>query len=234
MYYDRIIALSDSSYLKFTSSLIPTTREEIVGVRLPLLRSLAKTIIKDEKELYIFLNQDLNECIIFEEIMLYILVVTFLKKSWDEIEEYVDKILLFLDNWSTTDTLATGLKITKKEKDKVLEYILSKLNSDLVYVNRFVLVMFLAYYLEDTYIDVVFDKIEEIMNKSISQDYYLKMALAWCLSVCYIKYSGRVLDFLETKVSDDFIYNKTISKIVESYRVSEELKAQAKSKRRKK
>jgi len=234
MYYDKIMKLSDTNYLKFTSSLIPTSKKPIVGVRLPVLRSLAKEVISKKEELVSFLEQDLSNSRVFEEIMLYILVVTSLKYPVEEVIKYVDKVLPYLDNWSTTDTLATSLKITKKEKEKMMTYILSKLDSDLVYVNRFVIVMFLAYYLEDNYIDVVFSKLEEVMNKVIITDYYLKMAIAWCLSICYINYSDIVIMFLEEKVNDTFIYHKTISKIVESYRISIEKKEIAKALRGKK
>ena len=48
------------------------------------------------------------------------------------------------------------------------------------------------------------------------------MANAWLLSICYIKFPEKTKKFLENTKIDNFTYNKTISKICDSYRVSKE------------
>ncbi len=50
----------------------------------------------------------------------------------------------------------------------------------------------------------------------------MKMAVAWAISVCYVKFSEKTEEFLRKNTLDDFTHNKAIQKIRESYRVSKE------------
>ena len=46
------------------------------------------------------------------------------------------------------------------------------------------------------------------------------MAISWLISICYIKYKDKTLEFLKNNKLDKFTYNKAIQKIIESSRVS--------------
>ena len=72
----------------------------------------------------------------------------------------------------------------------------------------------LDYYLHDEYID----KVLEIVSKVKSDDYYVKMGISWLMSVSYINYKEKTLVYL-VNIKDDFIYNKTLSKIIDSRRI---------------
>ena len=50
------------------------------------------------------------------------------------------------------------------------------------------------------------------------------MSIAWLLSMCYIKYKEKTLKFLNEGNLDNWTYNKTIQKIIESSRVSKDEK----------
>ena len=54
------------------------------------------------------------------------------------------------------------------------------------------------------------------------------MAVAWLLSICYIKEKEATINYLKNSHLDDFTLRKTISKINDSYRVSKEEKEQLK------
>ena len=77
----------------------------------------------------------------------------------------------------------------------------------------------LDYFINETYIHKVLD-----IYDSISHDgYYVKMAIAWGLSICFIKQRDTTLKYLTSNTHlDKFTFNKTIQKIKESYRVSKE------------
>ena len=62
--------------------------------------------------------------------------------------------------------------------------------------------------------------------------YYVKMAVAWGISVCFIKQRQITLAYLLSCNLDTFVYNKSIQKIVESFRVSGEDKKLLRSMRR--
>ena len=63
--------------------------------------------------------------------------------------------------------------------------------------------------------------------------YYVDMAVAWLLSVCYVKYRRETAAFLEHCALSDFTYNKTLQKITESNRVTKEEKEKIRSMKRK-
>ena len=68
------------------------------------------------------------------------------------------------------------------------------------------------------YIDSVLEKIETAELPG----YYAKMAAAWAVSVCYVKYPEKTEEWLASSKLDDWTFNKSIQKIKESYRVSAE------------
>mgnify|MGYP000411726512 FL=1 len=70
----QLLELAEPSYQRFSSRLLPGT-PDILGVRLPVLRKIAKQIAKENwRE---FLNQ--NDDIYFEEIMLRGMVIGYIK-----------------------------------------------------------------------------------------------------------------------------------------------------------
>ena len=85
------------------------------------------------------------------------------------------------------------------------------------------------YYINDQYIDRVL-KIYDVIK---SDKYYVRMAVAWGISVCFVKYREKTMAFLQNNSLDDLTYNKTLQKITESLRVDKETKAVIKSMKRK-
>lgn len=131
-----------------------------------------------------------------------------------DIEKFVPKI----DNWAVCDTFCAGLKIIKKYPEDFWEFIGKYLKSDKEFEIRFAIVMILDYYINDKYIEEVL----EILNNIKHEGYYVKMAVAWTVSICYIKFPKRTMKFLKECNLDNFTYNKSIQKIIESYRVENE------------
>ena len=71
------------------------------------------------------------------------------------------------------------------------------------------------------------------MDRISHEGYYVKMAVAWALSVCYVKFPQKTVNYLKENHLDDFTYNKALQKIIESYRVSTEDKEIIRSMKRK-
>ena len=133
-----------------------------------------------------------------------------------EIENFVPKI----DNWAVCDVFCAGLKITKKNKEKMWNFIKLYLKSDKEFEIRFGVVMLLDYYIEEKYLNQIFKMFNEIK----STDYYVQMAIAWAISICIIKYYNETLEYLKNAKLDNFTYNKALQKGIESYRITPEQK----------
>ncbi|MBO5284249.1 MAG: DNA alkylation repair protein, partial [Alphaproteobacteria bacterium] len=59
--------------------------------------------------------------------------------------------------------------------------------------------------------------------------YYDKMAVAWLISIAYIKFLKETEAFLLNTPLDEFIFRKSISKICDSFRIKKETKVRLKT-----
>ena len=89
--------------------------------------------------------------------------------------------------------------------------------------------MFLSYFINENYIDRVLKYLNEVEHRA----YYVQMGVAWAVSVCFVKFPEKTMVLLKNNNFDDFTFNKSLQKITESYRVSDENKIIIKSMKRK-
>ena len=59
------------------------------------------------------------------------------------------------------------------------------------------------------------------------------MAVAWAISIAFVKYREKTLKFLQNTKLDNFTYNKALQNIAESYRVDKVTKEEIKKMKRK-
>lgn len=227
----RLISLADEKYRKFHSSLVPG-KENILGVRMPKLRKLAKEINEGDWRAWLAWNEEAlkAEEVLYEEIMLRGLVIAGGKDaSLEEMLNYTEQFIPYVDNWAVCDGFCSSLKRTKKHKKEVWEFLQPYFDSEKEYFIRFGVVMLLDYYIEEAYLQHLF----AIFDKIHHEGYYVKMAVAWAVSICYVKFPEETKEYLrENKSLDDFTYNKSIQKACESYRVAAEEKTWLRSMKR--
>ena len=213
--------LVDEKYREFHKGLCPGT-ENILGIRVPVLRDYAKKLAKEYEIKELLKNID-NEY--YEEIMLQGMLIG-LEKDKDkgiqnilkDIEEFVPKI----DNWAVCDVFCAGLKMTKKHVKEMWDFLQKYVTSDKEFEIRFGVVMILDYYITEEYLEknfAIFDNIK-------SDQYYVQMAVAWAISVCLIKFYDKTIEYLKNAKIDKFTYNKALQKAIESYRISQEQKVE--------
>lgn len=202
--------LEDETYKEFNFKLIFTDYEKI-GIRLPILRSIAKKIMKGD---YIcFLEQ--VEDTYYEEVMLEGLVIASIKDI-DQTLYYFNRYLKKIDNWALCDSVVASMKIVKDYKNIFYKQIKKYIKSKEEYTMRVGFVLLLNYYIEDFYIDKIFK-----LCDSVKVDlYYVNMAISWLISECFIDYKEETIEFLRCNNLNKFTQNKAISKIKDSYRVS--------------
>lgn len=214
---EKLHSLSDSKYKEFHGGLCPGTNN-IIGVRVPILRAYAKELAKqyEIKELLEEIDDEF-----YEEIMLKGMLIGLSKESFEVVKGYIQNFVPKIDNWAVCDVFCGGLKMTKKYKAEMWEFIQKYLDSDAEFDIRFGVVIILSYYIDEDYIAQDF----KVFNSVKSQDYYVKMAVAWAISVCLIKFYDETMVYLrDTAELDKFTYNKAIQKAIESYRINDEQK----------
>lgn len=221
---DKLFELSDEKYKKFHSGLCPNI-DNIIGVRLPKLREIAKEIAKGDWRDFLAISS--NDY--YEEVMINGLVIAYAKCDVDEKLNYIESFVPKIDNWAICDSFCNSLKFVNKNKEKVWEFIQPYLKSNKEFEIRFAVVIILNYYITEDYIDLVLETLDEVKHEG----YYVKMAVAWAISVCYVKFPKKTESIFEENLLDDFTHNKSIQKIRESYRVPKESKERLQKMRRK-
>ena len=143
---EQLFLLQDKEYAVFQGNLTPgVDKTTIIGVRVPLIKKLAKDLLKQEK-----VNDFLKELPhrYYDENMLHSAILSNIKEFGYCLEN-VDRFLPFIDNWAVCDTLRPKALLNNKEVflTKIREWI----KSDKEYTCRFGTEMLMTYYLDDNY-----------------------------------------------------------------------------------
>lgn len=213
----KLQALAESDYKRFNEKII-STNYEVLGIRMPALKALAKELATDP-EVETYLEQ--AEFTTYEHILLYGLVVSQLKKvPLEKIFRHLDPLILKFDNWAHVDTVISALKIFGKHSNEVLSHFLPLKTHKGEFTKRVFVIVLMDYFLNDTYIDIALKHMTEVPQGQ----YYVDMAIAWAISVGLIKFYDKTLPLLEQQKFSKFVHNKSIQKARESYRVTPERK----------
>ena len=208
---ERLAAMAEPGYQKFTSSLLPDVKG-ILGVRMPKLRSMAREIALGDWRA--FLGEEAES---FEEIMLQGMVIGAAKADIEEILSRAAAFLPKIDNWSVCDGFCASLKITRKHRERVLSFLTPYFSSEREFDARFSAVMLLDYFITPEYIG----RVLPILNGIKNEGYYARMAVAWAISICYLKFPAVTLPCLHGNSLDPFTRRMALQKILDSHRLDE-------------
>lgn len=209
-------SIAEADYKKFSASLIPGV-ENLLGIRIPILRDMAKKLAKEDWKGCM----EWEDTLYFEETMLQGLVLGYAKAPIEEILSYTKGFIPKINNWSVNDTFCNNFKIARKQPEKVWDFLMTYKDSHEEYETRVVAVMLMSHFLEDDYIDRVLPVLGELEIVG----YYTSMGVAWAYATAWAKYPEKTKNYLLAHPIDPETYHKTLRKCLESYRISDEDKA---------
>ncbi len=209
---EKLIQYADPEYREFSKKIVAHTNQEILGVRMPNIRRIAKTIAAGDFKTY--LDQDDDR--FYEETCIRGLVIGLAKMNLRERFPYIQKFIPKIDNWAVCDTFCGGLKCADKNPPEFWDFLQNYYQAPGEFERRFALVMTLNHFCLPEYEEKALPLIDQ-MNL---EGYYVKMAAAWTISFFYLKNPDLTLPYLQSNHLDDWTYNKALQKITESYRVS--------------
>ena len=207
----------DTKYKDFHAKLMPTiSKDTIIGVRIPILRKLAKDLFKAEPKLVADFFQELPHKF-YEENNLHAFFLELIT-DFDKCIVETEKFLPFIDNWATCDSFKP--KIFKKNLLQVLEFAKKWINSSHTYTIRYGIGCLMNYFLDKDFSKEYYDLILNVK----SDEYYIKMMKAWYFATALAKQYESAITVLENHQLDQWTHNKTIQKAIESYRIPTETK----------
>lgn len=223
MIREKLTGMQDADYREFMMKLIPTVKPEtVIGVRTPELKKYAKTIAGTD-EASAFMNDLPHKY--FEENNLHAFLIANIREM-DVCMAETEKFLPFMDNWATCDGLRPA--VVKKHPEKLMPYIRRWMHSDHPYTVRFAVEMLMLHFLDDHF-QVEYPEMAAAVR---SEEYYVKMMIAWYFAEALAKQWDAALPYLEENRLPAWTHNKAIQKAVESLRIPDERKAYLKKLRR--
>ena len=111
-------------------------------------------------------------------------------------------------------------QIFAEHKNKLIHQIKKWICSTDTYTVRFGLKCLMSHYLDKDF------KTEylKIAAEVKSDEYYIKMMIAWFFATALAKQYNETIPYIENKMLDVWTHNKTIRKSIESFRISKEQK----------
>ena len=207
--------MQDKQYAAFQSKLTPgVPPESFIGIRVPALRKFAKEFAK-EVEVNDFVHQLPHKY--YDENMLHSLLISQVK-DYEECIRLTDAFLPYVDNWAVCDIMSP--KAFAKHKAALTEKIKIWSGSRHTFTCRFGIETLMTHYLDKDF------KAEylEIPASARSEEYYVKMMVAWFFATALAKQWDATIPYIEQKRLAPWTHNKTIQKAIESYRITPEQK----------
>lgn len=207
-------SLADPAYKAFNESLLPGV-ETAYGIRLPQMRQVAKALLRQDPAG--FLEHFQPNC--YEETQLRGLVIGGMKLPWEEKRPLVEDFLPRIDNWAVCDTFCGSLKPRFPQDVPLMwEFLIPLYASEEEYKARFAAVMQLSHFVDAVHLEEGLGLLGQVRHPG----YYAKMAVAWALSVWFVKFPQETESLLAQRAFDPWVQNKAIQKVRESRRVSKE------------
>ena len=211
----KLAKLADDEYREFVMKICPSERP-FLGVRVPQIREIAKQVPALE------ISELLKvQPVGYEEVLARGFLIA--RLPYDEMVQWFDSQVDCIDDWSTCDTFCSAVgKVIKKNRTAFFDAKMDDLLSDSrEFAVRVGLVLLKVAYINEDYLQVIFDRVSGLASR---EEYYIRMGIAWLLCDCFIKYPTATTSYLLSSKLPKWTYNKTISKICDSYRVDAETK----------
>lgn len=212
---ERLFSEQDEGYREFQSALIKNDSIHLIGVRMPILRRLAREW-KGELESFLAFPDEWYE-VTFLKFSLYALL------PFDMFTANICEMVGLLDNWATTDGFHANC--IAKHREEFLPYIRAFSCDGREFVERYALVSLLHDYVEEQYLPEIFAALE----RADGTKYYTGMGAAWLFSEVLVKQYDAGREYLKEGKLSPFVHNAAIRKATESFRLSKEQKEELKS-----
>lgn len=210
----KLFELSDPGYAELQTSIVPTVdSKSIIGVRIPDIRKLAKTLDRSEADAFI---KDLPHSF-YDENVLHSVILSGIGDFGTALYE-TERFLTFIDNWAVCDTLFP--KSFCKNPDELLTHIYSWLRSEHTYTVRFGIGMLMRLFLDERFESRFLDDVAAIR----SEEYYVRMMQAWYMATALCKNWDAAVSVLKEQKMEPWTHNKSIQKARESLRITPEQK----------
>ena len=221
--YDQFIQIlrglsAGQEFIDFQRKIVKT-QKEIVGVRTPELRKMAKQISREPHDAIFEYGQN-N---IFEEVLLKGFLIG-KEKDFEKGVALFEKLAMSFDSWAEVDMICSNLAFVKNNENLSFKFFSKLLKSDHEFICRSGVVGLMKCFLSEDQICTTLNALDEVE----CDKYYVNMAIAWLISEIIVQNPQNAEKNMQNIIKNHhfnrFIINKSIQKAIESYRIDKQLK----------
>ena len=220
-----LLSMAEERYRAFSAKLLPEGTV-LLGVRLPKLRTLAKTIISQNEHESVLSMLFESESACLEERMLQAFLIALSPCSLEERLHRTERFVPLISNWSVCDSFCAAFPVAKQNEEEIFLFVCTFGNSSAEFARRFAAVMLLDHFVSERWLA----KTLSVLSVISTEGYYARMAVAWALSVCCVHDFSKTQERIFSGAFDRETVRLAVSKCVDSRRISPEQKKVLRSK----
>lgn len=207
---------ADEKYREFHGGLTKTAYER-VGVRVPVLRAIAKNIARSG-EWRQFLS--VRPVRLYEHAMLVGIVSAIAKEPYEDKMARLEEFASLVDDWAVCDVTCSSLRC----RDGRLFGDMARFaaSSD-AWLARMGIVVLLCNFADGEHTDAL----REVIDGVRAQGYYVDMAVGWLIATAESRTEGAGLELMRTAHISPEVKKIAAAKMRDSFRVSAESKREA-------
>ena len=214
---EELAAQASEKLAAFNRKLMPATQRQMLGVKVPVLRGMARRIAQTEWHRWFY---DVSPDDSFEEIMLRGMVLGYARMDIENMLQGIRFYIQLIDEWALCDCAVATWKQLVRYPEEAFTLITSYLNSQCEFEQRTAYVMLLSHFCTSTYIVRTLD----LLSATEPRGYYATIGLAWAVSVCYLKFPQLTLPLLKSDGLSVECRRFAIQKVIESRRATPEMR----------
>lgn len=205
----------EQEYAQFNKRIVNSSKT-FLGVRLPAMRQLAKSLARsnDARDIEKYLKE-LNRTV-YEEVLLAGLTISYTKLDFKDYKHLAEIYLKLTDNWAEIDSFVAKRKALDQQPS--WDFARECLRSSHEFTVRYGIIEMMSNFLNDVWINKVFEELRNVQHDG----YYVKMALAWLYAESAVNYFGATLKELSDDAVDVWVKKKAFQKMSESLRFNHE------------
>lgn len=209
------LSIRDESLSKFNKKLI-LTKAKIIGIKVSEIKKIAKL----EKDNALKIINSIDDLEYLELDLLKGLLISYQKNDIIDKLEKLEKFSKNVDNWAVCDTTVMSTKFKNKDYKVLFAWCKNMLKKEGIFEKRFAIIFLIKYFSKDDPNHIF----SSILNCEYG-DYYFDMAVSWYFATCLIYHFDEALLLLLTlRNKSEFVYQKSLQKAIESFRIMNEQK----------
>ena len=181
-----------------------------------------------------------SECLCYEETVIWGFLINLQKPSFEERLAMLERYVPVLDNWAVCDSYCAHAKwMVRADKEVLWAFLQRWFGSEREFEVRFAVVVAMTYFLNEEWLDRVFQRIDSIDFSRIkskyktvkgkpkvaqqgtvqgTEPYYVRMGIAWLLATALAKFPDQTRTFVHSSHLPEDVIKLYIRKARESFK----------------